>query len=164
MNNSFPRLIDGVCATLRSEVLNRISDEYARSQVYGVINLLNTFKARADWSAGFLLQQIEAQRVALAVVAEVFGGLAASTPTPALPALAKPQATPIADLLALRDEGNRALSAAGAWLDQQGGALASADAQRLAGALQAAMRAEVEIELQHSPRPMFAEMSGAAEL
>ena len=126
MNNSFPRLIDGVCATLRSEVLNRISDEYARSQVYGVINLLNTFKARADWSAGFLLQQIEAQRVALAVVAEVFGGLAASTPTPALPALAKPQATPIADLLALRDEGNRALSAAGAWLDLQGGALAAA--------------------------------------
>ena len=27
--------------------------EFARGQVFGVINLLNTFKARADWSAGF---------------------------------------------------------------------------------------------------------------
>ena len=164
MNNSFPRLIDGVCATLRSEVLARISDEYARSQVYGVINLLNTFKARADWSAGFLLQQIEAQRVGLAVAAEVFGAADPPTPAPALPAFATPVATPIADLLALRDQGNRGLSAAGAWLDQHSGELAPADAERLAGALQAAMRAEVEIELAHSPRPMFAEMSGAVEL
>lgn len=164
MNNSFPRLIDGVCATLRSEVPERISDEYARSQVYGVINLLNTFKVRADWSAGFLLRQIEAQRVALAVAAEVFAAAAPPTPAPALAVPDMPVATPITDLLALRDEGNRALSAAGAWLDQHGGELAAADAQRLAGALQTAMRAEVEIELQHSPRPMFAEMSGAAEL
>ena len=172
MNNSFPRLIDGVCATLRSEVLERISDEYARSQVYGVINLLNTFKMRADWSSGFLLQQIEAQRIALAVATEVFTAAAPPTPAPAPPVSvsvsvsvsATPQAAPIADLLALRDEGNRALSVAGAWLDSHGGELAPADAQRLAGALQAAMRAEVEIELQHSPRSMFAEMSGAAEL
>ena len=164
MNNSFPRLIDGVCATLRGEVLAHISDEYARSQVYGVINLLNTFKARADWSAGFLLQQIEAQRVGLAVAAEVFAAAAPPTPAPALAVPKIPLATPIADLLALRDQGNRALAAAGAWLGQHSGKLTPADAERLAGALQAAMRAEVEIELAHSPRPMFAEMSGAAEL
>ena len=164
MNNSFPRLIDGVCATLRSEVLARISDEYARSQVYGVINLLNTFKARADWSAGFLLQQIEAQRVGLAVAAEVFAAAAPPTPAPALIVPKIPLATPIAGLLALRDQGNRALAAAGAWLDQHSGELTPAEAERLAGALQTAMRAEVEIELAHSPRPMFAEMSGAAEL
>ena len=64
MNNFFPRLIDGMCATLRSEVLTRLDDEFARGQVFGVINLMNTFKARADWSAGFLLQQIAAQRTA----------------------------------------------------------------------------------------------------
>ena len=27
MNSSFPRLIDGMCATLRSEVLTRLDDE-----------------------------------------------------------------------------------------------------------------------------------------
>ena len=56
MNNSFGRLIDGMNATLRKEVLSRLDDEFARGQVFGIINLLNTFKVRADWSAGFLLQ------------------------------------------------------------------------------------------------------------
>ena len=63
MNNSFARLIDGMNATLRKEVLTRLDDEFARGQVFGIINLLNTFKVRADWSAGFLLEQIAAQRV-----------------------------------------------------------------------------------------------------
>ena len=57
MNNSFARLIDGMNATLRKEVLTRLDDEFARGQVFGVINLLNTFKVRADWSAGFLLER-----------------------------------------------------------------------------------------------------------
>ena len=65
MNNSFARLIDGMNATLRKEVLSRLDDEFARGQVFGVINLLNTFKVRADWSAGFLLEQIAVQRAAL---------------------------------------------------------------------------------------------------
>ena len=74
MNNSYPRLIDGMCATLRTEVLTRLDDEFARGQVFGVINLLNTFKVRADWSAGFLLQQIGAQRAALEGVTLVARG------------------------------------------------------------------------------------------
>ena len=74
MNNSFGRLIDGMCATLRSEVLTRVHDEYARSQVYGVLNVLNTFKVRADWSAAFLLQQLQAQQQALALAAERLRG------------------------------------------------------------------------------------------
>ena len=43
MNNSFARLIDGMNATLRKEVLTRLDDEFARGQVFGIINLLNTF-------------------------------------------------------------------------------------------------------------------------
>ena len=73
MNNSFGRLIDGMCATLRTEVLARLDDEFARGQVYGVINLLNTFKVRADWSAGFLLEQIAAQQDALDAIRTLTG-------------------------------------------------------------------------------------------
>ena len=40
MNNSFPRLIDGMCATLRTEVLSRLDDEFARGQVFGVITAI----------------------------------------------------------------------------------------------------------------------------
>ena len=78
MNNSFSRLIDGMNATLRKEVLTRLDDEFARGQVFGVINLLNTFKVRADWSAGFLVEQIAAQRQALDGIAALLGWLDAS--------------------------------------------------------------------------------------
>lgn len=147
MNNSFTRLIDGMCATLRAEVLTRLDDEFARGQVFGVINLLNTFKVRADWSAGFLLQQLAAQQ-------EAFDALAALPGAPAVPRAPLPPVTPIAELLARRDEGNRAIVA-----------LLQADTLP-AGAedvLRRAMRAEVDIEQKNAPRPLFAEMSSGRE-
>ncbi|MBI5717694.1 MAG: hypothetical protein HZC37_08410 [Burkholderiales bacterium] len=160
MNNSFARLVDGTAATLRAEVLPRIDDEYARSQVWGVINLLNTLKMRADWSAGPLLQQLEAQRKALATAAEALRGEAAlptevPDPVPHIPSAD--------DLRAARDQGNLLIGRLLAWLAEappgvDAAALAAAEA-----ALLGAMRAEVEIDLKHSPRPLFAQMSGAAE-
>lgn len=155
MNNSFPRLIDGMCATLRSEVLNRLDDDFARGQVFGVINLLNTFKVRADWSAGFLLQQIEAQRVALDGVAALRG----EPPAPH----AGPAATPIAELLVLRDEGNRRISARLAELNRGRAGLAPEVASQVESLLREAMRAELAIELKNAPRPLFAEMSSGSE-
>ena len=155
MNNSCPRLIDGMCATLRTEVLSRLDDEFARGQVFGVINLLNTFKVRADWSAGFLLQQIEAQGVALDGVAELLG----EPPSP----LDKPASTPIADLLALRDEGNQRIATRLAELGEGSAALSRDLASQAEGLLREAMRAEVAIELKNSPRPLFAEMSSGSE-
>ena len=152
MNNSFERLIDGMCATLRQEVLTRLEDEFARGQVYGVINLLNTFKVRADWSAAFLLQQLAAQRQALARAGELAAG------QPGLPAALPadlPMATPIADLLAARDDGNRRLADWLAWLDGPGATLPPALTDQLLQALRAALRAEVDIELQYASRPMF---------
>ncbi len=227
MNNSFPRLIDGMCTTLREEVLPRLDDEFARGQVFGVINLLNTFRARADWSAGFLLAQIAAQQQALDSVAAL---LLRSTgaETEALAALhsftlvgevARPRGgakelgaggwdsrtsqlvsdskistagippTPnpsprhgeamlrmdgggeppqfsqftIADLLALRDRGNRAIGDLLGWLDGARGQLPPETATAIDGLLAKAMRAEVDIELKNSPRPLFAEMSSGRE-
>ena len=156
MNNSFPRLIDGMCATLRTEVLTRLDDEFARGQVFGVINLLNTFKVRADWSASFLLQQIAAQQAALDGVATLLPGLPAA-------AVALPQATPIAELLALRDEHNRRIAALLARLDAERHTLAPDTAAQAEALLRQAMRAETDIELKNAPRPLFAEMSSGTE-
>ena len=156
MNNSFPRLIDGLCATLRTEVLSRLDDEFARGQVFGVINVLNTFKVRADWSAGFLLAQIGAQQQALDELRPLVG-------LP-LPELQLPAAAPAAELLARRDEGNRALQAVMQWLDGEAGAALDAGRRaRIEALLLQAMRAEVDLELKHSPRPLFAEMSSGRE-
>jgi hypothetical protein len=163
MNNSFARLIDGMNATLRSEVLTRLDDEFARGQVFGVINLLNTFKVRADWSAGFLLQQISAQRAALDGVAALLQGRPEAASLPAMPNGGLPQAVPITELLALRDDGNRAIGELLGWLDAQRTTLAPQTAEQLDTLLRTAMRAEVSIELKNAPRPLFAEMSSGSE-
>lgn len=158
MNNSFARLVDGMCATLRAEVLPRLDDEFARGQVYGVINLLNTFKARADWAPAFLLQQLDAQARALATAT---GLLATVTGAPAVPQPQRWSAPAAAELLAARDDGNRSIGELLAWLAGPGRGVLSAEAAAQAEqALRDAMRAEVDIELKHSPRPLFAEMSG----
>lgn len=163
MNNSFPRLIDGMCATLRTEVLPRLDDEFARGQVFGVINLLNTFKARADWSAGFLVEQITAQRAAIEGVVALVKGQAAGVSLPALPYAPWPVTTPISDLVALRDQGNRAIGDLLRWLDEERSKLGPETAAQAEQLLREAMLAEVAIELKNSPRPLFAEMSSGRE-
>ncbi|HEV7575217.1 MAG TPA: hypothetical protein VGO85_04170 [Caldimonas sp.] len=163
MNNSFDRIVDGMCATLRSEVLTRLDDVFARGQVFGVINLLNTFKVRADWSAGFLLEQIAAQRSALASVAALIEGQPGAAALPALPAGAVPQPVPIAELLAMREAGNRCIAELLRWLDAQRATLSPELASGIDTQLRTAMRAEVSIELKNSPRPLFAEMSSGTE-
>ena len=85
MNNSYTRLIDGMTATLRQEVLTRLDDEFARGQVFGIINLLNTMRLRADWSVNFLHQQISAQRDAFSKVTSVLAANQDSVAIPAYP-------------------------------------------------------------------------------
>ncbi len=163
MNNSFGRIIDGMCATLRSEVLTRLDDEFARGQVFGVINLLNTFKVRADWSAGFLLEQIDAQRVALDGVEALLEGQPSAASLPALPVGEVPRPVPIAELLAMREAGNRAIGELLGWLDAQRSSLSPELTRGVEAKLRTAMRAELSIELKNSPRPLFAEMSSGSE-
>ena len=166
MNNSFARLIDGMCETLRAEVLTRLDDDFARGQVFGVINLLNTFKVRGDWSAKFLVEQIEAEVRGLEGAAAAARELGAAQgaglpPTVAAKAVAAPQ--PIEALLAARDENNRAIEAWVDWLDAVGQRLGEAAVARIEAPLRDAMRAEVDLELRHAPRPLFAEMSSGRE-
>lgn len=163
MNNSFDRLIDGMCATLRTEVLARLDDEFARGQVFGVINLLNTFKVRADWSAGFLLQQLAAQREALDEMRALASASPAAASFPALVVPAVGELPSIDDLLARRDEGNRALGQVLAWLDGAAGSLPAPTNDAIEAVLRRTLRAEVDVELANSPRPLFAEMSSGKE-
>jgi hypothetical protein len=161
MNNSFPRLIDGMCTTLRAEVLTRLDDEFARGQVFGVINLLNTFKARADWSTGFLAQQISVQCDALNSVRALLAGVAGApeiaehlAPTPPTPT----------KLQAQRDAANREIGDVLAWLSGARANLPVELAQSIEDQLRLVMRREIEIELKASFRPLFAEMSSGREV
>lgn len=160
MNNSFPRLIDGMCATLRTEVLTRLDDEFARGQVYGVINLLNTFKARGDWSVGFLAQQVGAQCEALNSVRQLLQGVPGA---PELPELQAPVPIGAAEMGALRDEHNQRIGDMLQWLSKHRAQLPPETAQGVERHLRQSMRTEIEIELKNSPRPLFAEMSSGKE-
>ena len=64
MNNSLPRLIDGMIATLRKEVIPHIDGDFARGQAYGVIYMLSSIKLRAAWSNAFLSEQLRALEAA----------------------------------------------------------------------------------------------------
>ena len=64
MNNSLPRLIDGMVATLRKEVIPHIDGDFARGQAYGVIYMLGSIKLRAAWSNAFLSEQLRALEAA----------------------------------------------------------------------------------------------------
>ena len=160
MNNSFARLIDGMCATLRTEVLTRLDDEFARGQVYGVINLLNTFKVRADWSTEFLLAQVKAQEQALGTVQELLQGARHSPPVARIAPVHGGSAT---ELWALRDAHNQSIGQLLNWLDEQQGKLDASVAAQIEQALRQALRREIELELKYSPRPLFAEMSSGQE-
>ncbi len=160
MNNSFPRLIDGMCATLRNEVLSRIDDDYARGQVFGVINLLNTFKARADWSVVFLAQQVQVQCDALNAVRHLLASVDAA---PALSERQAPVPITTAELEVLRDACNRDIGLLLKWVSEQRSRVSPDIAQAVEDQLRQSMRKEIEIELKNSPRPIFAEMSSGKE-
>lgn len=62
MNIPLPRLIEGIIATLRSEVIPHVQDPYARGQAVGVIDLLNNIEPRIEWATAPLQAQVEAKR------------------------------------------------------------------------------------------------------
>jgi hypothetical protein len=163
MNNSYARLIEGMCATLRSEVIPRLDDEFARGQVYGVINLLNTFKVRGDWSVGFLAQQVAAQRAAFGEISALLAARSPGVAAPALSSASAPHPVTARELEAMRDEGNRAIGNLLQWLAAERKRLPPEVASDVERTLRNCMRNEIDIEMKNSSRPMFAEMSSGEE-
>ena len=81
MNNSLERLVEGIIATLRTDVIPNVTDDYARGQAIGVIDLLNNIATRLEWEHAPLLRALDARR---AVITDVGALLAAPvSPRPA---------------------------------------------------------------------------------
>lgn len=152
MNNSLHRLIDGMVATLRSEVIPQIGTEFARGQAFGVIYMLNSIRLRADWSGAFYREQIAAQvelREALMPLLESFD--APSLPD-AAPAGADTQA-----LETLRDDNEGRVCDLIAWTSDNSVPTA------IDTALRHYIDRQLKVELGTSAKPMFAEMSSGSE-
>jgi hypothetical protein len=160
VNNSLPRLIDGMVATLRSEIIPHIEGEFARGQAFGVIYMLNSLKLRASWSNGFLNEQLRALNDVSQELAPLAGELPGA-PIPGAPPLANlPDA---ATLETERDAGNQRLCELVDWLASNA-ATASPEARlRAETAIDKYLNRQFRYELSTSAKPMFVEMSGGAE-
>ncbi len=77
MSNSLERLIDAMIATLRVDVIQHVSDAYARGQAIGVIDLLNNVAPRLEWARAPLAEAVNERRQALAAARSL---LAAAPP------------------------------------------------------------------------------------
>jgi hypothetical protein len=157
MNNSLARLIDGMVATLRQEVIPHTQGEFARGQAFGLIYMLNSIRLRADWSPAFVGEQLAALRE-LGDTLEAQGVEAAR-----LPELPTADVADLRTLEAARDQGDQRVCELIDWLDAQRDALPAERAGAIDQALRHYMNRQIRWELTTSARPMFAEISSGCE-
>jgi hypothetical protein len=160
MNNSLPRLIDGMVATLRKEVIPHIEGDFARGQAFGVIYMLNSLKLRASWSNEFLIEQLRA----LEDAARELDGLGAGIPAALVPGKCAPREAPAAaELEAMRDQGDERISALIEWLASNRESVSTVAAAHIEAAIDRYLHRQLKWELSTSAKPMFVEISGGVE-
>ncbi|WP_156891537.1 hypothetical protein [Nevskia ramosa] len=156
MNSSLHRLIDGMVATLREEVIPQVGSEFARGQAFGLIYMLNSIRLRADWSPAFIGEQLAAQYA----LSEALRPLLLDLQAPELPQVAASGLSGRA-LEAVRDDNDGRICALIEWSESP-----KLDAMRVEAVemlLRQYMDRQLKWELQTSAKPMFAEMSNGSE-
>lgn len=146
MNNSLDRVFDDLVRLLRDDVVLQLEGDAIRSQVFGAIFMLKNIQLRTDWSIAPLAGEIRAQDALFGRLREISHPGSERLPTAARVAADLPSGR---ELLALRDAGNDMIS-------QLIEAAAGGEAGQL---IDAYMRIELDMEMRHTPKPMFAEMS-----
>lgn len=160
MNNSLPRLIDGMVAALRREVIPHVEGEFARGQAFGVVYMLESIKRRASWSNGFLGEQLAALDELCRELAALEGRLP-GVPLPKPPGVsALPDAT---ELEQLRDAGDAGVCRLVDWLAERRPELPADAAASADAAIDRYIRRQLRFELATCARPMFEEISTGAE-
>ena len=137
MNNSLDRLLDGIAAALRRDVIPRLDDEYATGQALAVIDLINNLKLRVDWAVPPLLARATAQQ---ALIAELDSLLAVCPDRPAA------------------GQALNALPADGRWIGARPFEPCQAT-QTAQAAISRHVRAELRRDMALTPRPLFAEIA-----
>jgi len=80
MNIALERLIEGIVATLRSDVIPNVSDAYGRGQAVGVIDLLNNIAPRIEWAQRPIHEAVAEKRALLAEIARLAPAAAPAVP------------------------------------------------------------------------------------
>lgn len=158
MNNSIDRILDGILVTLKTEVLTRLTDEYARGQVLSAIDLLANLKPRIDWAMGPLREEVEAQSALAARIAERFAAGPERPPAPPA-AAAEPGAT-ASDVERLRDRLDEHLCEVIRWLAARDALPAAAECEL---EIRRHLRERLRRELGRTAKTLLGEISRGAQ-
>jgi hypothetical protein len=162
MSKSFDLLIDGMIDALRTHVLSKSGDDFARGQVFSVIFALNGLKLSADWKAGPLQEEVGLQDTAFSEVRR----LAANMEHPPIPAPPRAEAG-LADpvrLEALRDDGDRQLGELLLWATGEGALAADRDtAKQIERALRGFIRDQLKVEIGITAKSMLHQIATGEE-
>lgn len=160
MNLTFSRLIDGMIATLRSEVIPATQGDFARGQAFGVIYMLETIKRRADWSNALIGEQLAHAATLGQELAALAPGLAGAP----LPSAEAAPSLPTAEELAKRQANTQAeISTFIDWLAAEIPRLDPAVARAAEAAVSAYLLKQSRTELAATAKPMFDAISRGAE-
>lgn len=157
MNNSLNRLIDGMIAQLRTEIIPRLDDEFARGQAYGVVDVLNNLKPRIDWLVTPLADEVGEQQALLEKLRAAFGNEAGFPTTAAVQPVA-PGAT-ARDIEALRNNLDEQICTAIDWLGRERAQLPPVRVQEAEAEIKAHLQRQLKRELSLTPKPLFGEIS-----
>jgi hypothetical protein len=155
VSNSLDRLIGGIIATLRTHVIPNVTDDYARGQAIGVIDLLNNIAPRLEWARAPLLEAVAERRSAIravrALVPEAPGG-ANGLSDQALAAATS------AELAAERDRLDGEIADLIAWTHS---GAACGDVAKAIALLRQHVHDELKRDMRLTKKPLFAEISKA---
>jgi hypothetical protein len=150
MTIALERIFEGIIATLRADVIPRVSDPFARGQAVGVIDLINNIGPSVEWSRAPLLQKVRERRELLRTVAELLGTSEAED-------AASPDTMESAELLLERDRLDGAICEAMATAHAR--SQVDEAARRALGLIIRHAHDEAARDLKLTRKPLFAEIS-----
>lgn len=158
MTNSLEQIFDGIIDVLRSEVIPRIADEFARGQAYGAVDLLRNLKPRVEWAVGPLHDDV-AERLALVErIAALSEGTRPAAPTAPSESLATSRLT-AAELEPMRDRLDEFLCEVLRWAARHREALPNGRAAEIEAAIRDQQRPRLKREVKLTAPPLFGEIS-----
>jgi hypothetical protein len=154
MNIALARLIEGMIATLRADVIPHVADPYARGQAVGVIDLLNAVAPRIEWARAPLRERLMAKRLVIDELSRIMA-------VDALPELDADRAGTgeLIDALARCDA---VLSGAFAAAIEGGAALDATARDTALALLKAHVQQDMTAEMKLTRKPLFAEIAAGA--
>ncbi|MFT4117191.1 hypothetical protein [Bradyrhizobium sp.] len=160
MNNSLPRLIDGMIATLRREVIPNLEGEFARGQAIGIIYMLNSIQRRASWSNRFFHEQL----LAFSKASKELQAMAGQLPGAPLPGVTEvPDLPDEGALEARRNASDEQLCRMIDWLAERRENLPATVVAEVETILDDYLNRQLKWDIETSAKPMFTEISRGRE-